>query len=139
MIKDTFEFVNKVSGLDANVDKFMFSLDVESLFTNIPIVEIILDRAYMDDAEFFHGFNRKEMKYLLTLCTQQSHFCFNDEYFDQIDGCSMGSPLGPVFANIFMAEFEKNNMEQLKSLGVNIWFRYVDDIFLTTGDKKNAT
>ena len=43
----------------------------------------------------------------------------------------MGSPLGPLFANIFMADFEKKNMKELKSLGVNLWYRYVDDIFAT--------
>jgi len=27
---------------------------------------------------------------------------------DQIDGVAMGSPLGPVLANIFMCSFEQN-------------------------------
>ena len=50
----------------------------------------------------------------------------------------MGSPLGPLFANIFMADFEKKNIAQLKQLGVNLWYRYVDDIFatLTRNSKK---
>ena len=43
----------------------------------------------------------------------------------------MGSPLGPLFANIFMANFEKVHMNELKNLGINIWLRYVDDIFAT--------
>jgi hypothetical protein len=43
----------------------------------------------------------------------------------------MGSPLGPLFANIFMGDFEKKIMKELKTLGVNIWFRYVDDVFAT--------
>ena len=40
-------------------------------------------------------------------------------------------PLGPLFANIFMANFEKVHMNELKNLGINIWLRYVDDIFAT--------
>lgn len=39
----------------------------------------------------------------------------------------MGSPLGPLFANIFMDEFERKHMENLKNLGVEFWSRYVDD------------
>ena len=29
----------------------------------------------------------------------QSHFVFDGQYYDQIDGVVMGSPLGPVLAN----------------------------------------
>lgn len=41
----------------------------------------------------------------------------------------MGSPLGPLFANIFMDEFENSHMEILKELGIQTWMRYVDDVF----------
>jgi hypothetical protein len=50
----------------------------------------------------------------------------------------MGSPLGPLFANIFMADLEKKTMEQLSRLGVNKWLRYVEDIFATLKDKSRA-
>jgi hypothetical protein len=36
-----------------------------------------------------------------------------------------------------MANFEKKHMDQLKSLGVNIWFRYVDDVFATMTTTNN--
>jgi len=32
---------------------------------------------------------------------------FDGQFFDQIDGVAMGSPLGPVLANIFMYHFEE--------------------------------
>ena len=134
MIKDTFDFVNKVAHLNTNVDKYMLSFDIESLFTNIPTIEtidIILKLVYTKNRRYFHGLMRDELKHLLIVCTQQSHFQFNNEFFDQIDGVSMGSPLGPLFANIFMANFEKVHMNELKNLGINIWLRYVDDIFAT--------
>jgi len=140
ILKDTFDFVNKVSNLNTNVDKVMLSFDVESLFTNIPTLEtidIILRSVYTRNRKYFHGLNKEELKKLLIVCTQESHFQFNNEFFDQIDGVSMGSPLGPLFANIFMADFEKKIMKELKSLGVNIWLRYVDDIFATLKTPNN--
>jgi predicted GIY-YIG superfamily endonuclease len=73
--------------------------------------------------------NRDTLKKLLIICTQESHFQFNGNYYDQIDGVAMGSPLGPLFANIFMDEFEQKHMHQLKELGVKTWMRYVDDVF----------
>lgn len=50
----------------------------------------------------------------------------------------MGSPLGPLFANVFMAHFENKNMDMLKQLGVKQWWRYVDDVFASIESKEKA-
>ena len=60
--------------------------------------------------------------------TQQAHFVFNGKYYDQIDGVAMGSPLGPLFANAYMNDFETQHMNKLNQLGVTTWMRYVDDV-----------
>ena len=141
ILKDTFDFVNKVSNLDPRIHKFLLSFDVESLFTNIPTletIEIILKKAYKRNRKYFHGLTREELRELLIICTQESHFQFNNEFFDQVDGVSMGSPLGPLFANIFMADFEEKHMEKLEQLGVNMWFRFVDDVFSTLNNPNNV-
>ena len=119
----------------------MVSFDVESFFTNVPTtetIEIILDLAFANDREFFHNLTRKELNRMLVICTQASHFQFNGGFYDQVDGVAMGSPLGPLFANIFMVNFEKKHMAKLRELGVNIWLRYVDDIFATISDRQHA-
>ena len=106
--------MNKVSHLTPSTHPYMLSFDVESLFTNIPTLEtigIILNRAYIDGRELFHGLKQDELRTLLIICTQESHFQFNGEFFDQIDGVAMGSPLGPLFANIFMSDFEEKHMD----------------------------
>ena len=121
ILKDTFDFVNKVSCLPTSQEQFMVSFDVESLFTNIPTdetIEIILNRAYKESQKF-NDMDRETLKKLLIICTKESHFQFNGKYYDQIDGVAMGSPLGPLFANIFNDEFESIHMNQLKDLGVD--------------------
>ena len=42
VIKDTNDFVNKVSKLNLGKDKYIVSFDLESLFTNIPTKETIV-------------------------------------------------------------------------------------------------
>ena len=140
-IKDTFDFVNKVTNIDHNIDRYMVSFDVVSLFTNIPTVEtieIILDEAFKEKVEYFNNLNREELKKLLIICTQKSHFQFNGNYYEQIDGVAMGSPLGPLFASFFMSSFERKHMPVLKTMGIIKWLRYVDDIFATMSDKHAA-
>ena len=45
---------------------------------------------------------RKELRKLFLLATSQTHFILNSKFYNQIDGVTMGFPLGPVLANIFM-------------------------------------
>ena len=76
---------------------------------------------------------------MLLIATEKTHFQFKGNFFDQIDGVAMGSPLGPLFANVFMQDFETKHMQELESLGVNKWYRYVDDIFATVSVKDQAS
>ena len=71
-------------------------------------------------------------------CVQKSHFKFGGQYYDQIDGVSMGSPLGPLFANVFMDDYERKHFCGLQTRGVKTWHRFVDDTFVVLGNKENA-
>ena len=78
------------------------------------------------------------LRELLEVCVQKCIFKFDGEYYEQIDGVSMGNPLGPLFANVFMANLEKNHMEQFEKLRVLVWKRYVDDIFVVLRSTASA-
>ena len=54
------------------------------------------------------------------------HFSFNDEIYVQTDGVVMGSPLGPILANISMVELENTIIPHLKN-EIIMWKRCVDD------------
>ena len=71
---------------------------------------------------------------MFIMCAQ-----FNGKFYDQIDGMTMGSPLGPLFVNAFMDEFENKHMEKLNELGVQAWLRFVDDVFAAIRSKECAT
>ena len=53
----------------------------------------------------------------------------------------MGSPLGPTFTNIFLADLERKhisyssalNSENFHKILVYTWLRFVDDTFVTVG------
>ena len=54
---------------------------------------------------------------------------FNGKTYIQVDGVMMGSPLGALFANIFMCEMENEIVPTLGTKLIN-WMRYVDDTFV---------
>ena len=64
------------------------------------------------------------MKKLLTLCTKNVHFSFNNETDIQIDGVTSV----PVIANIFMVELETTLVPKLED-HVQKWRCFVDDTF----------
>ena len=92
----------------------MVSLDIESLFTNIPVEEtinIILDKIFIEPDLLYHNFSRTNFKKLLELAVLDTAFVFNGNSFKQVEGICMGSPLGPCLANIFMCSLEESMLD----------------------------
>ena len=116
----------------------MCSLDVSSLFTNVPLEEtlnICLDKLYsLSDPP---ALPRVVLRKLLEFATKKSHFLFDGKYYDQIDSVAMGSPLGPVLANIFMCDFEEKWLMNAK-ISPSFWNRYVDDTFTMFHNQDSA-
>ena len=89
-------------------NKYMVSYDVTSLFTNIPLEETIhLTIDLLFEAKPDLKNSRKDLQKLFQLATSQTNFLFNGSMYDQVDGVTMGSPLAPILANIFMGCHEK--------------------------------
>jgi hypothetical protein len=63
----------------------------------------------------------------LSRCTKC--WAFNGQFYGQIDGVIMGSPLSSVIANLYMEDYEKAALESTP-LKPCCCFRYVDDTFV---------
>ena len=88
----------------------MGSLDVDSLFTNIPLEETIniCTELIYDQNDTTEDLNKSEFKELLSLATKESYFVFNEVLYKEIGGVAMGSPLGLTLANAFLCFYEKS-------------------------------
>ena len=58
------------------------------------------------------------------------NFIFKGQIYQQIDGVAMGSPLGPIFANIFVIPWTVLLHNCSSSFKPLLYRRYVDDCFL---------
>jgi hypothetical protein len=141
--------VDELHALDIDMTYHkLVSFDVTSLFTNVPLketIKIVLAELYGDtchcpiaragekevviknDEKCRWCLDRLDLEWLLQTATSRTHFLFNGKIFSQINGVAMGSPIGPLLADIFMVHLEKQLMERLERLGVVYSRRYVDD------------
>lgn len=130
MLKSRDEFISIIQ--TTKPDNPPSSLDVESLFTNVPIQEtinIILREVFNHPILPPPEISPRKLEKLLLLCTTSVPFRNIDgQLYIQIDGMSMGSPLGPTFANYYMADLE-NRVLSLPDMKPNIYCRFVDDIY----------
>ena len=112
-LKDTFDAAARINNILKELlndnDYVLISLDVVSLFTNVPLkgtVNIILDRVYNENV-IQTTLPRKALKKLILDTCQKTAFTFNGTIYEQLDGVSMGASLGPILVNIIMTECEK--------------------------------
>ena len=105
-VESSKDFVDMLGSKSLPPGFSLVSFDVVSLFTKVPLdftIDLILKKIY-DERLIDTKITRQQMKKLLLICTKEMHFSFNGRMYRQIDGVAMGSPLGPVIANIFMSE-----------------------------------
>ena len=107
----------------------MVSLDVDSLFTNIPLEEtsdICVDNLYNDN-ENLPNIPKHSFRNLLNIATKETFFMFDNKYYKQVDSVAMGSPLGPALASDCPNDFK------------SVFYRcYIDDIFVLFSSPDHA-
>ena len=111
----------------------MITMDVNSLYTNIPHTDGInacrsfLYRHTIDPALI------NDIPILIDFILTHNLFKFNNDHYLQIKGTAMGAKMAPAYANIFMDAIETSFLSS-SPLKPSIYFRYIDDIFLIWPD-----
>ena len=127
-IKNSFELINKLNNVTIDEGFSLISLDVVSLFTNIPLDMAV--NCIQDRWEFISRNCTIPMNEFLTairLVLHSTYFIFNDTIYQQTYGTPMGSPLSPIIADIVMQDLESKSLNLL-NFKPPFYIRYVDDI-----------
>ena len=130
-IKDSFQFIDLLKKKKIGSNGFMCSLDVVSLFTKVPLeetIKICADALYRDDdvEPEYTALSEDSLCSLLRMVTSGVEFSFDDVMYRQTDGVAMGSPLGPVIADIFVGWCESRIPDEAWP---QMYCRFVDDSF----------
>ena len=99
------------------------SFDVVSLFTKVPIDEAlqVVSTALQNDSSLSDrtAIPIETICNLVELCLKSTYFQFENNFYKQIEGASMGSPLSPVIANLYMEYFESLALESWNQCNLN--------------------
>lgn len=125
---NSLELKKILTSADLPKDYLMISMDVVSLFTNVPL-DLVKQgiRKRWNVIKRYTDIDLESFIEATELCFTSSAFLFNKCFYQQIFGAAMGSPLSSVAADIVMENLED---ECLCKLAPDIFFylRYVDDI-----------
>lgn len=127
-LKNSLDLIDKVKEVNLPHNAKLMSLDVESLFTNVPFEECLQILEGHFERQRVHPGEADELISLTRMCMEQNYFRFNNQYFKQKEGLAMGSPLSPLMADIFMDYFE--NKYFVGQPHILYYYRYVDDIIM---------
>jgi len=129
-IKDCWSFAEKINEKIIEPNEILVSLDVTSLFTNIPrelVIQAVENR--WTDIQRNTKLSLNQLISAIDLVLSSTSFVFNGQHYEQIYGSPMGSPLSPILADMVMDDLEMSCVKKL-DFTVNTFFRYVDDIFM---------
>ena len=132
-VKNSEEFVKEIRGIQIDDETTMVSFDVISLFTKVPLQEAMIhisDLLHADETlEEWTTIPPDVICNLIKICLTTTYFMFEDEFYEQVEGVAMGSPLSPVVANIYMEKFEEYALRSA-DLKPRMWRRYVNNTFV---------
>jgi len=143
ILQDSLSLVKILEKEKFDTDCFLFTVDFESLYTNIPVThaielmkELVFEyRDVISNADFIID--------LLEIVLENSLMEFHGEYFQQIFGIIMGTNVAPIIANLYLAKLEKILKDKSKNDPKMLWpiffRRYIDDGFgITKGSKSDV-
>lgn len=139
-IKNSWEFSEFIKHQNVPKNYKLISLDVVSMYTNIPInlaMEMITTKKWKEIKQHTN-LPKQEFLEAAKLCLNSTYFKFGNDYYEQIQGLPMGAPLSAVIANMVLEEVEKTSLKKC-DFPVLLYKRYVDDIITAVPENQCET
>ena len=127
-LKNTQHFIQQLQGKNLEAGEIITSYDVKVLFTSVPVqpsIQIVKQRLQQyTTLPQRTSMSIAQITSLLEFCLTHTYFLFQGKYYEQVQGAAMGSPIGPLIANIFMEEFEVKALQSFPNplpSGSGLW------------------
>ena len=71
----------------------------------------------------------KNIMDLLESSLRSTYFTHRGKFYEQVEWASMGSPISPIVANLYMENFEMKALQSSPN-PPSLWNRFIDDTFV---------
>ena len=109
-INSTHDSVEQVKHINLTLGECLISYDVSALFTSVPVdptLKIIKDHLEKDPTlKERTVLPVEDITLLLEFCLKNMYFSFQGQFYEQVKGVVMGSPVSPIVANLYVEYFE---------------------------------
>ena len=110
-INSTQDFVEQAKHFKLEPGECLSSYDVSALFTSVPIdpaLNIIKDLLDKDTTlKERTVMEVGDIILLLEFCLKNTYFSFQGQFYEQVEGAAMGSPVSPIVANLYVEYLEQ--------------------------------
>ena len=143
ILKDSTTLIKILETTTFSDDVVLCTLDVISLYTNIPVEHAIevLKQVIQENLELFPTPDLPKMLIeMLEFVLKNNIMEYKGMVFKQIFGIAMGTPLAPVLANLYLAFLERILAEKADEKGIlwpTLYKRFIDDCFIVYEGQKN--
>jgi hypothetical protein len=129
-VQNGFQFVDLIKTKLIRRTEQMVSFDGVSLFTKVPIQDTLLiikrrlqfSQSWKESTEL----SEDQVMRAVELCVSNTNFFWRGHFYSQTEGSAMGSPISPIFCELFLQELELNIVKN--NSNISFYVRYVDDI-----------
>ena len=126
-IRDSIDFINKIRQTEIPKEALLVTMDVTSLYTNIPH-QLIRDTVTKKLNQTPNPINSYFLR-MLDNILEYNEFPFENKFYHQVCGVAMGASCSPALANLAFEEIE-DRVLQNHPKKPTCFMRYLDDIFM---------
>ena len=135
LIRNSSHFAEEINNEIVRENEELVSFDVENMYGNINV-----DQAMEITGEYLSNdptlkdrtpYSVSDILKLLNLCLKNTYFSYRGTIYKQVKGLSMGSPVSPIVADLFMEKWEQKALDSCPiEFKPRIWKRFKDDTFV---------
>ena len=110
-INSTQDFVEQAKHITLAPGECLSSYGVSAQFTSFPVdpaLKVIKDLLEKDSTlKERTVLTVEDIIQLLEFCLKNTYFSFQGQFYEQVEGAAMGSPVSPIVANLYMEYSEQ--------------------------------
>lgn len=130
-VNDSFSFSEFINNFQLPPNYVLISLDVVSLFTNLPLelVKLCIEKKWNSINNFCNIEKLMFMK-MIDFIFDSTCLVFNEKFYKQIFGTPMGSSISPIISSYVLDELLDYCTDKI-TFDIPFLKRYVDDLILS--------